>query len=122
MPDATPKARLLTREALDGRTRARKSFDALVVGITNDLGGPDAISTVEKALIEAFAGASVHVGDLNARLLLGHDIDLAEHSTVIGALVRVAARLGTRRRPKDVTPDLATYLASKQADDDEEAR
>ncbi|MEJ0076852.1 MAG: hypothetical protein WDO17_15650 [Alphaproteobacteria bacterium] len=85
-------------------------FDAIVTGIESDLGGKDQLSTVEVALIEAFAGATVHVHDLNARLLLGQKIDLSEHSAAISSLVRIASRIGTRRRPKDVTPSLAEYL------------
>lgn len=104
------KTRLLTREALDGRTRSRRVFDSIVIGIENDLGGKDQLSTVEVALIEAFAGATVHVHDLNARLLLGQKIDLSEHAAAISSLVRIASRIGTRRRPKDVTPTLHEYL------------
>ena len=38
------KMRLLTREHLDGRTRARKQFDAIAAGIAKDLGGEDQLS------------------------------------------------------------------------------
>ena len=41
------KARLLTRQALDGRTRARKTFDRIANGIVSDLGGRQALTTVE---------------------------------------------------------------------------
>lgn len=105
-----PKVRLLTRNALDGRTRASKLFEAIVGGIHTDLGGSDNLSTVEIELAEAFAGAAVNVRDLNARLLLGQNIDLAEQVSAISALVRVASRLGTGRRAKDVTPTLNEYL------------
>jgi hypothetical protein len=76
----------------------------------SDLGGSDALSTVEFNLVEAFAGAAVHVHDLNARLLAGEKIDLQQQAMAISSLVRIASRIGTRRRPKDVTPDLRTYL------------
>jgi hypothetical protein len=109
-PDKGGKVRLLTRAALDGRTRSRKLFDAIVAGIENDLGGRAELSTVELALVEAFAGATIHVHDLNARLLLGDKIDLSEHAAAISSLVRVASRLGTRRRARDVTPTLDEYL------------
>jgi|SRR6516162_2775661 len=90
---------------LDGRTRARRTYNALVAGITADLGGPDELSTVEKALIQDFAGVSIHKADLNARLLQGDPIDLQEHVATIGAMVRLTSRLGVRRRPKNVSPD-----------------
>jgi hypothetical protein len=110
------KTRLLTRDSLDGRTRARKQFDAIANGITSDLGGRDALSTVELALVEAFAGASIHVHDLNARLLLGQKIDLSEHAAAISSLVRIASRIGTRRRPRDVTPTVDQYIRSLEDD------
>ncbi len=68
--------------------------------------GTDALSTVKRALIEVFAGASVHMGDLNARLLLGHEIDLTEHSAAVGALVRVASRLGRALTPGSEGPSM----------------
>jgi hypothetical protein len=118
-PVSGPKRRLLTRDALDGRTRARKLFDSIVAGIESDLGGRERLSTVEVALIEAFAGATVHVHDLNARLMLGQKIDLTQHSAAIGSLVRIASRLGTGRRPRDVTPTLQEYLRTRAVDSDE---
>jgi len=96
-------------------------FDAIVTGIQSDLGGKDQLSTVEAALIEAFAGATVHVHDLNARLLLGQKIDLTQHAAAISSLVRIASRIGTRRRPKDVTPTLHEYLQNYAQHDAEAA-
>jgi hypothetical protein len=92
------KVRLLTRQNLDGRTKARKRFDAVVTGIAADLGGEDRLSTVEKHLVEAFAGITVVVHDINARLLLGQEIDIGEAATAVSSLVRLAHRLGARHR------------------------
>ena len=44
------KTRLLTRNNLDKRTRARKQFDAIAEGIAEDLGGEDRLSTVQRHL------------------------------------------------------------------------
>jgi hypothetical protein len=109
-PHRATKVQPLTRAALDGRSNAAKNFARIVSGIENDLGGRDQLSTVETALIEAFAGATIHVNELNALLLLGEAIDLADHAAAISAMVRVAARIGLRRRPRDVTPNLEEYL------------
>jgi hypothetical protein len=110
------KVRLLTRTALDGRTKARKQFDAIAKGIAQDVapGGEDQLSTIQKHLIEAFAGAAVHVHDLNARLLLGEEVDIVAHSQAISTMVRVATRIGVHRMAHDVTPpSVAEYLAHK---------
>ncbi len=114
------KIQLLTRAALDGRTNAAKEFDRLVRSIEADLAGPDQLSAIERTLIEAFAGSAISLFNLNTRLALGEAIDISEHAACVGAMVRVASRLGLRRRSRDVTtPDLEAYLHLKQvvADD-----
>jgi hypothetical protein len=115
-PARKPRTRspLLTRSALDGRTAAAKIFDRLVVDIENDLGGDAALSTIERALVESFAGAYVTLQHLNTQLALGQTIDLAQHAQAVSAMVRVASRLGLQRRSVDVTPpSVAEYLAHK---------
>jgi hypothetical protein len=104
--------RLLTREHLDARTTAARAFDAIARGIATDLGGESQLSTVQKHLIEAFAGIAIHVNDLNARLLLGQEIDIGEHSQVVTTLVRVASRIGLKRVAKQI-PELDDYLRTK---------
>jgi hypothetical protein len=93
---------LLTRTQLDGRTNAARLFDRLVSAIEVDLGGGDQLSTIERSLVEAFAGAAVTLHHLNTQLALGQEINLAQHAQAISAMVRVATRLGLQRRQKDV--------------------
>ena len=114
----TGKVKLLTRRSLDQRSRAAKLFDRIFEGIAADLGGKEHLTTVETALAEAFAGAAVRMHDMNAHLLLGQNINLAEHAMAISSLVRIASRIGTRRRPRDVTPNLGEYIRNIE---DEEA-
>jgi hypothetical protein len=108
------KLRLLTRENLDGRSKAALAFDAIARGIAQDLGGEDRLSTVQKHLVEAFAGAALSLGDLNARLLLGQEIDLLAQSQAVNALVKLASRLGTSRVAREVVPSLQEYLRGAQ--------
>jgi hypothetical protein len=106
------KLQLLTREAIDGRTNAAKQFAAIAIGIAQDFGGEARLTTVQRHLVEAFAGAAISVNDLNARLLMGEKIDILEQSQVISTLVRIAARLGVRRAVTDITPpSVQDYLA-----------
>jgi hypothetical protein len=109
------KLRLLSRDKLDRRTLAAKKFDAIATGIAADLGGKDRLTTVQRHLVEAFAGAAVHMHDLNARLLLGQQVDIISHSQVISTMVRIASRIGVHRVARDVTPDLQTYLTHHAA-------
>ena len=109
------KVRLLVREQIDGRTKARRRFDAIAEGIAEDLGGEDQLSTVQRHLVEACAGAAVHVHDLNARLLLGEEVDITAHASAISTMVRIAARIGIHRVARDITPpSVADYLKHKQ--------
>jgi hypothetical protein len=48
------------RDAIDGRMRACKQFDAIVRGIANNLGGEGELSTVEKHPIEAARTRAFH--------------------------------------------------------------
>jgi hypothetical protein len=93
------KVRLLSRDALDGRTKARKQFDAIASGIAADLGGEDRLSTVQKHLVEAFAGCALTLNDINARALLGEPVDLLAYSQAVSTLVRIASRIGIARVP-----------------------
>jgi hypothetical protein len=104
------KAQLLTRDTLDGRTNAAKLFDRLIADIESDLGGRDQLSTIEQQLVVAFAGACVTLEHLNCQLALGQKIDLTQHSSAVGAMVRVASRLGLQRRARDVGPSLGEVL------------
>jgi hypothetical protein len=104
------KPQLLTRDQLDGRTNACKLFERLITDIENDLGGADRLSTIERALIEAFAGACVTMQNLNTRLALGEAIDLSEHAQAVSAMVRVSNKLGLQRRAKDVGSSLGDLL------------
>jgi hypothetical protein len=100
---------LLTRAQLDGRTSAAKALDKLVADIEADLGGRDPLSTIELALIEAFAGATVTLQHLNTRLALGQEIDLSQHAQAVSSMVRVASRLGLQRRAREFIPDPLDY-------------
>ena len=97
------KPQLLIRADLDGRTNAAKLFDRLAADIEADLGGRDQLSTIERALIEAFCGATVTMHALNAKLALGEEIDLTQHAQAANVMVRLASRLGLQRRAKDVS-------------------
>lgn len=102
---------LLTRDALDWRTNSFKAFARIADGIAADLGGAANLTTVQRHLVEAFAGAAIQVEDLNTRLVMGEKVDVLAHSNVISTLVRVASRIGLERIPRDVTPPtVADYL------------
>lgn len=103
-PKPKPKRQFLTRDDIDFRTRAGQAFLQLIDDLSADLnGGPDGenLSTVERALIEAFAGAAVALNNLNIQLLRAGDsvkpAVLAAHAGAVNSMSKLAARLGTRR-------------------------
>jgi hypothetical protein len=121
------KIRLVNRANLDQRTLAARKFDNQVAQIKADLGGD--LSAIELALVESFCGATVMLDDMNVQVLTGQKVDVADYCQLTSTLTRVASRLGLRRKPRDVTPSLGSYLADRstappepaEADDEEEA-
>jgi hypothetical protein len=100
---------LITQQVLDGRTHASRNFNAIVQRVTLDLGGPANCSEIERHLITAFAGATILQQHLLAKMLSGATIDPHEFSSTVTSMIRSATRLGTQRRPRDVTPDPLDY-------------
>jgi hypothetical protein len=108
------RPQLLSRAELDRRCNAVQQFDHLANQITADLGHD--LTAVERKLVEAFVGAAIVLDSLNARVLLGEQVSLAEHAQTVSAMVRVASRLGLQRRAKDITPpDPLHYRANEDA-------
>src|SRR6476620_7826410 len=103
-----------TSKGLTGAPPSRKAFDALVAEIEHDLGGREQLSAMEKSLIQAYAGSAILLDDLNARVVLGQEIDVGTHAQMTSALVRIASRLGLQRRQRDVTPTVEEYLRNNR--------
>jgi hypothetical protein len=62
-------------------------------------------------MIEAFAGCSVMLDALTVKVLLGEQVDPYAYCQLSSTLTRIGARLGVRRKPKDVSvTSLADYL------------
>jgi hypothetical protein len=113
------EARLLTRENLDGRTLAAKRFEAVARELAEDLGGADRLSAIQRHLVEAFAGVSIHLSDLHTRMLLGEKINIVEHATAVSTMVRIATRVGVERVQREIEP-LNEYLSRKYPGDEDE--
>lgn len=110
------KPQLLTRAMLDQRSNAAKLFDNLISSIQTDLGGRDQLSAIELTLIEGYVGSTVVMSDLNTRLALGEKIDFTAHAAAVSAMVRVASRLGLRRRARELNPQSLTEIAHEYVD------
>lgn len=107
------KARMLTLSDIDRRTSAYKNTRQLIAAIEDDLGGCDTLSTAERQMVQRAGVLGAILEDLETRWIAGGDMDPATYTTVINAQRRMFEILGTKRRVKDVTPDLRDYLATK---------
>jgi hypothetical protein len=106
----TPRATLVDRSCLDGRTSSAKLYDRLIADIVHDLGGLDQVSTIEHGLIIAYVASRLGVEGFSARIAAGQSIDWSEFAGTASTMIRAAARLKPWRRLKDVTPSLSDLL------------
>ena len=108
-PDTGEKARLLTLDDLDKRTRAaQRAFefrDALVA----ERGGEERLSTVQRAMINSVAVMSTMIQDFEVRYLKGEEVDIVALTTLLNARRREAQLVGINPEPKDVTPSIGEY-------------
>jgi hypothetical protein len=98
---------------VDGRTVLGRRYRDLVEALVVDQGGPDRLSEAKLQLCRRFSAAAVLAEQMEAGLVRGEPINLSEHATLCSSLVRLAARIGINRVPRNVTPTLEHYLAQK---------
>ena len=93
-----PQPELPSRKALDLRLGANRQFNQIVARITAEVGGE--VSTVQRHLIEAFAGTAIISNAINTYTLRGQPIDddlieaLASSSTAASTLISLSQRIG----------------------------
>ena len=81
-----------------------------------DLGGADEITESERSLLRRACTLMVELEKREMEFAAG-EADTAEldaYQRTANTLRRLLVTLGLQRRPKDVTPDIATYLRSRQ--------
>ena len=112
-PTAGPKSRLLTLDDLDRRTKAaQRAFD-LHDRLVAERGGAESMSVLRYSMTRSVAVLSAMVEDLQVKWLRGERIEPATIATLLNARRREAEIVGIDPLPKDVTPDLKTYLDAR---------
>jgi hypothetical protein len=106
------KQRLKSLKDLDRRTAAARNAYALRDQIVLDLGGPSALSAMQKVLVDHVATFAAALGDLAAKYLAGETADMIQYAVLVNSQRRLLADLGLERRSVDVTQNLSSYLAS----------
>ena len=101
---------------VDGRTRSALAFKAAVADFVSDLGGDQAISRAQLELARRAAGLAVLAAQHEADIVGGNEVDAERYVTLANAQGRVLTRLGLKRRARDITPDLRTYIEDRHVE------
>jgi uncharacterized protein YcbX len=109
-PKGGRKVRLRTLVDLDKRTTAARAALELRDAISDDLGGRDRLSSMQRAIVDAAATLGAMLQDIAVSYLKGESVDLGNYATLANAQRRLLADLGLERPARDVTPTLAQHL------------
>ncbi len=90
----------------------------LITDHVSDLGGKDALSAAEMALVRRAAMLTLQLELMESRWNENEGEaapkSLDTYQRVVGALRRTLESLGLQRRPRDVTPSLEQYAARQR--------
>jgi hypothetical protein len=97
-----------------------RRFRDVIASYASDQGGEDNLSEARRSIIRRCACLQVELERLEVRFALASgaepgDLDLYQRAE--GNLRRLLDALGMDRQPKDITPSLSDYIASKEAVD-----
>jgi hypothetical protein len=96
-----------------GDTAWSRRFRDVLAEIVSDLGGADRLSEGQRQLARRCATISLECEKIEAHAVAGEEIDLDCYGQLTDRLGRAFQRLGLRRQPRDVTPDLRSYVREK---------
>ena len=110
IPDPGEKARLLSFDALDKRTRAVRQVRSFELQLSTDLGGD--LSAAQAALARRSAVLVACLSNAEALWASGESLALADYVTATNALRRLLSDLGLKRvaRSANGGDRLATLL------------
>jgi hypothetical protein len=98
----------------DGRSATARRFKDLVYDISGDLGGMSQLTTAEVQLVRRASMLSAECERHEALAAQGDkEFDVQTYVVMTNSLKRVLEVIGVKRRSRDVTPDLSTYLQAK---------
>lgn len=108
--DKAGKAKLMTLDDMDGRTRAAQAVKATIDSLAADLGGEESLSTAEMAIIRRAAVCGAMAESIAVQWLTGEAVDPGTFSALSNNERRLLETVGLKRRPRDVT-NLKDYVA-----------
>jgi hypothetical protein len=124
-PEAAPPAPALRSRVTNhkdllpgvkGTSSSARRFRDLVNSFISDMGGIDRCSDIKLGLLRRLAAVTVQSELLEARMVNGEAIDVSTLCTLASTVVRLSARLGIERVPREV-PDLYRDILPQFAND-----
>ena len=100
----------------DGNAAWTRRWRDLVAAHSSDLGGADRLSEAQASLVRRVATLEIELEQREGQLSQGKPVNLDEYGRTTNTLRRTLEALGIERRPRDVTPTLAEYLATIDED------
>ena len=103
---------------VDGRSLWARRYRDVYAALVADAGGDDVVSEAAKAIMRRAATLATELERREAAFAQagcasGDDLDM--FARVSGTLARLLERVGIERKPRDITPKLADYIAAKGA-------
>jgi hypothetical protein len=90
-------------------SQARRMYD-ITAQVAVDLGGVDHISETRLALIRRFATLCVILEQMEVHVAAGTKINESMYAKMSSVLGRLGGRIGLRRVPKTIMPDLREHI------------
>ena len=90
-----------------------RRYRDMYASLIEDLGGEDRASEGQRQLARRAGALVVQAESIEAEIVRGEAVDADDYVRLVNALNRTLCNLGLERRPRDVTPDLTTYIASQ---------
>ena len=101
-------------DGLDGRLGIAKELRLRFEALTGDLGGSDCLSYAQRSLCERAMWLEYWLSRQESELANGGEFDVGKWVQAVNSLQGIFAKLGLKRRQKDV-PDLADWLRQREA-------
>ncbi len=97
---------------VDGRSPTARRYRDICAALAADRGGVQVLihRSGRMQLIRRFAASACLAELIEAKIVSGEMIDLAEHALLSSTLVRLANHIGLERIPRDVAPYLSGVL------------
>jgi len=103
---------------VDGRSTWVRRLRDLIESHIDDLGGLARVTEAERSLVRRIATLTVELERMEARFATNGQATAAEldlYARGAGHLRRMLETIGTKRRPRNVTPGVDAYLADSRS-------